>query len=322
MRILICPLNWGLGHASRCIPIIHKLTLQGHEVVIVADGYPLQLLQLEFPQLSFLQYPSYSISYSDGKSQIFAMLKCLPNIMAGVVKEHYWLKKLLVNEYFDQVISDNRFGLWSKKTHSIYITHQLMIKMPNGIKWLEPIGWMLHQFIINQYNECWVPDNPTHGGLSGDLSHKYPLPKHTKFIGTQSRFSLINGLTPNAEYHTVAILSGIESQRQHLEQQIIEKNKNEAFRTLIVAGKPSAASISTQIANVTIISHVSTLELANYLLGCNKIICRSGYSTIMDLHTLGCLHKAELIPTPGQTEQEYLAEYHLDISKNRKDPMN
>ena len=44
--------------------------------------------------------------------------------------------------------------------------------------------------------------------------------------------------------------------------------------------------------------------------GAKKIISRSGYSSIMDYHALGCLEKVEMIATPGQTEQEYLQDLH------------
>jgi predicted glycosyltransferase len=108
----------------------------------------------------------------------------------------------------------------------------------------------------------------------------------------------------------VAVLSGIETQRSALERQLTDRFQSADFQTLIVCGKPTKNMNWSKIGNVHLVSHLTTLQMANYLRGAKKIISRSGYSTIMDLDALNCLHKAELIPTPGQTEQEYLASFH------------
>ena len=307
MKILICPLNWGLGHATRCVPIIQQLIADGHELVLVSDGYPLQFLRQEFPSLRYIEFPSYPIHYSNGTSQIPAMFKSFPAIVKGIFNEHVWLKKLLENEHFDKIISDNRFGMWNKNIHSIYITHQLMVKMPKGLKVFEPIVWLIHRWVINRYNECWIPDVEENGGFSGDLAHKYPLPRKAKFIGIQSRFKELTHIEPNTKYEVVAVLSGVEPQRKMLEVDLIKRFQNAKHQTLIVAGQPCDPKKEIKIANITFVSHLNSTEMAAVLVGSNHIIARSGYSTIMDLAALNCLHKAELIATPGQTEQEYLA---------------
>ena len=135
-KILICPLNWGLGHATRCVPIIRQLMADGNEPVLVCDGFPLQFIRQEFPTLRFIEFPSYTITYSKGNSQIVAMLRSFPSIIFGIFRENNWLKQLLKTEHFDQVISDNRFGMWNKQVHSVYVTHQLMVKMPQNLKFL------------------------------------------------------------------------------------------------------------------------------------------------------------------------------------------
>jgi len=308
MKILICPLNWGLGHAARCVPTIKRLTDEGNKITIVADGFPLEFLRHEFPELAFIEYPSYPIRYSEGKSQTGAMMRYFPKIIFKIISEHRWLKKLLKTEHFDMIISDNRFGLWNKNLHSVYITHQLMIKMPRGLKFLEPVVWCFHRFFILKYDECWIPDYEDEKNLSGDLAHKYPLPKNAKFIGSLSRFSLLKNIVPNAEYQIVATLSGVEPQRSIFEKELIKRFENCTEKMLIVQGKPQKEKQIRTVGNITIVSHLETSELASVLLGAEQVISRSGYSTIMDLDALNCLHKAEFIPTPGQTEQEYLAE--------------
>ncbi len=307
-KVLVCPLNWGLGHATRCVPIIRRLVDEGNEVVVASDGYPLTFLQKQFPQLRSIELPSYPISYSKGNSQVWQMLRLIPKILNGIKKEHRWLDELLKKKHFDEVISDNRFGLWSKKTHSIYITHQVMIKMPKGLKWLEPIAYKLHRRYIDRFDTCWIPDRES-GGLSGDLSHKHPIPPNAQFIGPLSRFDKFTGIEPNSEYKTIVILSGVEPQRSIFEKEMVEKYKKSPKKTIIVQGKPTEDVRIEKIGQVDLVSHIDDNKFAAILKGCKEIICRAGYSTVMDLDTLQVLKKAQFYPTPGQTEQEYLAEY-------------
>jgi len=287
----------------------------GHELVVVADGFPLAFLQQEFPSLRFIEFPSYAVYYAAGKSQVGAMLFNFPNIITGIIREHFWLRDLLQSEHFDQVISDNRFGMWNKRVHSIYITHQLMVKMPRGLKILEPLVHRTHKAFINRYDECWIPDREEDGGLSGDLAHQYPLPANAKFIGVQSRFLGMENINPNNKFEVVAVVSGVEPQRTIFETALIEQYKNRTEKTLIVCGQPQTGKNERKVGNISLVAHLPDAEMATVLLGAKKIICRSGYSSIMDLETLKCLHKAELIPTPGQTEQEYLASIYS--KKNR-----
>ena len=305
-KTLICPLNWGLGHATRCIPIIRQLLNDGVEVLIAAEGYPLQLLHQEFPKLPTIEFSSYRIFYDTNNSLVKTMFRQLPIILSGIVREHKMLKKIVREQGITQVISDNRFGLWNKHVHTVYITHQLMIKMPKKHKWLEPIVWLLHRFIINRYNECWIPDFPEDGGLSGDLAHKYRLPRNAKFIGPLSRFTA-SVPEENTAFETVAVISGPEPQRSLFENILMKQLQKQLFPSLIVRGTPSDNKTFTRVGNVTLVSHLSAKDLLPYLLGASIIICRSGYSSVMDLYAIG--RTALLEPTPGQTEQEYLAEY-------------
>ena len=316
MRTLVAPLNWGLGHATRCIPLIKKLLSEGHEIIIASDGHPMELLKQEFPGLLFIEFPSYNIRYNKGKSQLTAMIRSIPIILWGAIREHFQLKKLIREHQIERIISDNRFGMWSKEIHSTYITHQLMIKMPKGLGFLEPLVWLGHRFFINQYNECLIPDFEGNDNLSGDLSHQFSLPKHARFIGPLSRFSSAALKTSDSaalNFDVVALVSGPEPQRTIFENQLINNHSNSSERVLIVQGLPAEKQheITREASvNLVIMPHLDTTQFASCLINTRKIICRSGYSTIMDLHALNCLHKGEFIPTPGQTEQEYLANYH------------
>ena len=308
-RTLICPLNWGLGHATRCVPIIRDFVANGHEVIVATDGFPLEFLKQEFPSLRFIEFPSYPIYYSAGKSQLGAMIYNFPNIVKGILNEHFWLKNVLKNEFFDKIISDNRFGLWNKRIHSVYITHQLMIKMPKNLDFLEILAHKIHKAFINRYDECWIPDR-LKDGLSGDLSHHYPLPRNARFIGALSRFRGMENTLLNKDFQVVALVSGVEPQRTIFEENLKLRFKNQPEKVLIVQGQPTPAKKEHKIGNITLVSHLQDTELAAVLIGATRIICRSGYSSIMDLDALNCLQKAEFVPTPGQTEQEYLASVH------------
>ena len=351
-RVLVAPLNWGLGHATRCVPIIKGLLAEGHEVVIAADGYPLRFLRREFPHLEWVEFEGLKVRYADGQSQVGAMLRQLPSFLRGIWREHKELKRIVERYEIDVVVSDNRFGLWCRDVHSVYVTHQLMVKMPRGLKWMEWAVWRLHRWFIGHYDECWVPDVEGEDNLSGDLSHKYPLLKNTKFIGPLSRFSTTSirwedvrveaeALGLKERYDVVAVLSGPEPHRTNLEREITDYrlqitdnglqitnnsqqstvnsqqtltpsrqgSKTDGSSLLIVQGLPADDLRLAEHKNgVDYIPHLPTELLQWYMQEAREIVCRSGYSSIMDLHTIG--RKAHLIPTPGQTEQIYLAEIH------------
>lgn len=305
-RILICPLDWGLGHATRCIPIIRLLKEKKVEVIIAADGRPFELLKQEFPELEFIRFNGYDIQYPEKGSMTWKMFLSVPGILKGIKMEHQKLDKIIDENKIDAVISDNRYGCWSKKVKSVFITHQLMIKTPFA-------GNVLHKIVlsyIKKFDECWVPDFEGANNLSGDLAHKYPLPAKTFYIGPLSRFA--KEKTASFEYDVMAIISGPEPQRSLFEKMILEQLSITNLKALLVAGKTEVEQKIEIRGNVKIISHLRSREMQEAISGSKIIIARSGYSTIMDLALLG--KKAIFIPTPGQTEQEYLAE--LVLQKN------
>ena len=318
-RVLVAPLNWGLGHATRCVPIIRGLLAEGHEVVIAADGYPLSFLRQEFPHLEWVEFEGLKVEYSNGQSQVGAMLRQVPSFLRGIWREHKELKRIVEAYDIDVVVSDNRFGLWCKGVHSVYVTHQLMVKMPRGLEWMEWAVWLLHRWFIGHYDECWVPDVEGEDNLSGDLSHKYPILKNTKFIGPLSRFSAegvewedvrveAEALGLKERYDVVAVISGPEPHRSNLELEIASIH-NYDKTLLIIQGLPADdLRLAEHKDGVDYIPHLPTGLLQWYMQEAKEIVCRSGYSSIMDLYTIG--RKAHLIPTPGQTEQIYLAEIH------------
>jgi uncharacterized protein (TIGR00661 family) len=310
-NVLVCPLNWGLGHASRLIPVIRELLNSRFKVYIGAAGYPSQLLKQEFPQVEHINFPSYTVTYGRRNTLSLQMFLQLPKIVYRTLKEHAALKKLVNRYLIDLVISDNRFGLWSKKVPSIYITHQIQVIMPRCLGFFEPLICRLHRHIISRYDECWVPDfaDPL-DNLSGKLSHPPWQPSNIKFIGPLSRFDsypIKSSAKETYSFDIAIILSGPEPQRTIIEKQLISEINRSQYKTLIIRGRPDQKRDTEIRKNITLVSHLPSAEFVSMISRTKYLICRSGYTTIMDLIALK--RTAILIPTPGQTEQEYLARY-------------
>ena len=315
MKILLAPLNWGLGHATRCIPLIRQFLAEGNEVVLAGDGDSIMLLRKTFPDLRVVDLPSLELRYTHNAQQRGFYLRAIPALIRFTLADHYYLRQLLAREHFDRVISDNRFGLFSREVHCTYITHQLYPILPKRLRIVQPIARALHALIYRRYSEVWVPDyaDSTHN-LAGDLAHGGAFDQYARYIGPLSRFSQYideeGTKVCQANDHTypvVAILSGLEPQRTYFEQALIADLKDAADRTLIVRGKIGVPATVTHIGNITLVPHMSDEQLIRFMHDAQKIMVRSGYSTIMDLAILGLLDKAYFYPTPGQSEQEYLA---------------
>lgn len=302
-RVLVAPLDWGLGHTTRSIPIINGLLKQGCEVIIAAEGSCRILLEMEFPQLLFLDVRGYHIRYSrTGYWMPVKLFLQLPKIILSAYKEHSWLKDVVKKHSIDAVISDNRLGMFHSAIPCIYITHQLKIKTGLGLT-----GWIaqkIHYCFINKYDECWVPDMPGEINLGGDLSHPKVLPKiPVRYLGPISR--LKNGAAEK-KYDLLIVLSGPEPQRSVFEEMIIKDLESYNGRVLLVRGLlGTVATIKTTSLFLEIQNHLPAKELNLAMLQSQLIISRCGYTTVMDLVKLQ--KNAILIPTPGQTEQEYLA---------------
>ncbi len=310
-KILIAPLNWGLGHATRCMPIINELLERGCEVLIASDGRTLALLQAEYPQLKAIEIPGYQIHYQSGEGGfVKTMVGQIPKILHLIYKEHRKLQQIVTFYEVDAVISDNRFGCWSKKVPCVFMTHQLFIKMPTPLRFLEPsvkwanFGW------IRQYDRCWVPDfaDPS-VSLSGDLAHQFTVDKERfRFIGPLSRLKtnhLIDTTLPVSKLDILMVLSGPEPQRTLFEELLLKQAKEIDRQVLLVRGVTEKQEIRWKGDRICVINYLTATNLNAALLEAKVVIARAGYSTIMDLVALE--KTAILVPTPEQTEQEYLA---------------
>lgn len=296
--ILIAPLNWGLGHATRCIPIIRYCISQGKEVIIASDGEALELLSEEFPQLERIKLPSYNVKYK-GQSLFSIVFSNSFKIFLAIVKEHFALKSILKEYNLDAVISDSRFGLWSSKMYSVFITHQLTLHSNNKI-----FGFFLNLingFFLKRFKEIWVLDTDKHI-LSGKLSQNQRL-ANVKMIGPVTR---LQKNEVNIKYSLGIILSGPEPARTKLEKKLIDTLINYSQSVILIRGTNKESNLQYP-ENWTIHNRVGAADINKIILSSNKIISRSGYTSIMDYYLLE--KPAILIPTPGQSEQEYLADF-------------
>lgn len=299
-KILISPLNWGLGHAARCIPIIKELQNCNYIPIIASDGIALELLRKEFPKLQTLELPSYGIEYTkNGKNLKWKLLWSLPKIIYTVFNEQMLVKKWNKEYGFDGIISDNRFGVFSKKIPSVYITHQVNVLSGNST-WLSS---KLHQISIKKYNECWIPDFEGIPNLSGTLGHIQNADFNIKHIGPLSRMFKKE---TTIQYNLMILLSGPEPQRGLLEEKLKQEILKYTGNVVFIKGIIESEQIKEQFKNVTFYNFMTTKQLEQTINESEIIVCRSGYTTIMDLVKLE--KKAFFIPTPGQYEQLYLAE--------------
>lgn len=304
-------LDWGLGHATRSVPIIQGFLNEGAEVVIAGAGRAGDLLQKEFPQLEYIALPAYAPSYS-GNNMVLDMAQQAFHFLKVIDKEHRLLQQLIDEHSFDLVISDGRFGMHTTKLPCIMIAHQIALQMPGIMKLAEPLVNLKNRSYLDQYTEVWIPDHSARQNLSGKLSHVAGLPDRYKFIGPLSRLVTTHDKTiPNS---VLILLSGPEPQRTHLQQTVEKQINRTPYQFTIVEGKPEDVK-STNVHDKThrTIPYLTTDQLAVEMSKADVVICRSGYSSIMDLAAMG--KKALLIPTPGQTEQEYLAQ-HLSYHSN------
>lgn len=303
IRVLVAPLDWGLGHATRCIPLIGQLLQNGCEVVLAAEGAGARLLAREFPQLELKTLPGYKIRY--GKNNLFLNIFLqLPRIFKAISKERKWLEQLLTDEKFDIIISDNRPGLYNRKVCCIYITHQLRIQSGMG-SWVDDQLQQVHTRYMKKFNKVWVPDAAGSENLAGELSHPYDQMVLVDYLGLISRFRTT--ASSSKKYDVMCLLSGPEPQRSLLERQCIEELKQFQGIALLVRGLPGETA-TLPVNDTTIVEqHLSAADLQTAIEASKLVICRSGYTTLMDLMKLK--QKAVLIPTPGQTEQEFLAAY-------------
>ncbi len=298
-KILIAPLNWGLGHATRCIPIIKALEENGFEPIIASDGVALALLKKEFPNLLSIELPAYNIQYAEkGKNFKWKIALQMPKMMMAIKKEKSKINKIIENYEIDGIISDNRLGVYSSKVPSVFISHQLNV-LSGKTSWLTT---KLHSRYISKFDACWVPDVSSVENLSGKLGHPEKMMNTIHYIGPLSR---IEKKSLPIKYDIMVLLSGPEPQRTLLEKKLTKELENSSKEILFVKGIVESQQQIEKVNSITYYNFMNSEQLSTAFNESEFVVCRSGYTTVMDLAKLE--KKAFFIPTPGQYEQEYLA---------------
>ncbi len=303
-KILVAPLDWGLGHATRCIPIIKEIIESGAEVWLTGEGSQKKLLQLEFPTLPFLELKGYRIKYARIGFAINILFQ-IPKILLAIRSEHHWLKLQIKKYQFDIIVADNRYGLWNKNCFCIFITHQLFIKTSLG-RCADLVLQQINYQFINRFSECWIPDEKNEPCFADELSHPKKTPSiPIKYIGIQSRFEKNNSAVKNNSI--LIIISGPEPQRTIFEKIILHELDSFNGEAVVLRGLPTSEALIPSTQKIKFYNHLNSELLNEEIIKAEFVISRSGYSTVMDIVKLN--KKSILIPTPGQTEQVYLAKH-------------
>lgn len=295
--IFVSALDWGLGHATRCVPLINSLK-NNNKIILGVTPLTSVIFDEEFPDLEKITVPSYNIRYSRIFPVGVKLLLDSPKILSVMKAEKAQLRKIIVEKKIDIVISDSRFGMYSPHTKNIFITHQTFLKTP----FANLIAQKINKNFLLKFDELWIPDYGSENNLSGELSHGKHFHPHVKYINPLSR---LNKSVVVKQFDYLCLLSGPEPHHSLLRGQLLMIA--EKFPSRKFAMVTNVKDLTTP-ENVSMFYSPSKNVIANLISASEKIICRSGYSTLMDLHEMG-KENSILIPTPGQTEQEYLAAY-------------
>lgn len=309
-----------MGHTTRMIPVAAMLMKEGNEVTFGVSSRQAALLKADLPGAEIIDFPGFTTRYSRFLPMYLHFAFRIPAFIASVAAEHRRLKRLLPGSGFNMVISDNRMGLWNRSVKTVYYTHMIRIPMPALLKFLEPPMVLLHRLFIEKFDECRIPDIAGRGNMSGRLSHGVRLPRNAHYTGILSKYSLCSagaivfpaGLSDiEGKPYSLLILSGPEPQKSLMRIKIILLKENSNETLVIMEGDAGHSKAITRYNNIISVPHLPPCSMAALITCSREIISRSGYTTIMELASLDRLNEnTVLIPTPGQTEQEYLASYH------------
>ena len=312
MKVLVAPLDWGLGHATRCVPVIKEFLRQGTQVDLAVSPSFSPLYRELFPELKQVAAPSYNIVYpKHGFNMGLWLLKNSAHLNKVISYEHHYAEEMVRLHGYDLLLSDNRFGFYSKKARSIYMTHQCRIAFPPLLSCLEGIGIRWHRGVMRHFDEIWIPDIEQAPGYAGTLSRVKGIPVPAKFVGPLSRFSeLVPEVSAVAEsgsrdLDVVAVVSGVEPARSQFESSLREVLAQMPGRHAVILGKPAAEQKSWAEGNICFYNHLGTEDFARIVGSSRWVVSRGGYSTIMDMAYLGA--RCIFVPTPGQYEQVVLA---------------
>lgn len=307
MRILYAVGSWGLGHATRSLPLITSLLDTNASLTIVSTGRALAVLRGELQdRCEFLDWPD--VPHTVGRTAWGFYLKtaaAIPRYLAVVRREQQWTAQLLRARHFDRIVSDNRYGIQHPDVPSFHVVHGLRFIAPGRVHLIERRLETVNYRWLGHLRQVIVPDTQE-DQLSGDLAHSLEVfPQRViTYAGILSR---LRRRAVSEDLDLFVTLSGPEPQRSMLERLILQQLPSVRGRIVVTLGKPDAAA-HTRVGSADVYGYLDRSGQEEMMNRARLVLCRSGYSTIMDLAELQ--RRAVLIPTPGQTEQMYLARYH------------
>ena len=151
--ILVAPLDWGLGHSSRCVPLIKQLSLR-NTVILGVTTATSEFLNSYFPELEKTDLPAYKITYNKNTPQWLTILAQLPRIAKVIRDEHRVTLSLVQQKGINIIVSDNRYGVYDSSVTSILLCHQVDLQLPLFSRLVNRMHRRLMRLADNRAREC------------------------------------------------------------------------------------------------------------------------------------------------------------------------
>ncbi len=310
MKVFYAVLDMGLGHATRSLPVIRGLVDRGCGVVVGSAGGALRLLREECPDLETVELPAYRIRYGRRGADLPGLVLQGPGMLRTIRAEHQALTELAERHGVERVVSDHRYGCWHPELPSFFLTHQIRFIAPRLLRPVEGLGALFNRRYHRRYRRVLVPDRLEEG--QGLLSGRLSRPAwgnggaHAEFVGPLSSLPAGGADGGEEEIDIFVSISGPEPQRTVLEHRVLQQLPSLPGRREAALGLPGEAGRVEHREGLVVHAYLDRAAMADRMRRARVVVCRSGYSTLMELAAVG--GKALLVPTPGQTEQLYLAE--------------
>jgi UDP-N-acetylglucosamine:LPS N-acetylglucosamine transferase len=308
-KVFYAVLDMGLGHATRSLPIIREFINRKWKIRIGSSGRSLAFLKRELPDLQFIETPGYRLSYSHGRFLLPKLLFQIPKLFYRVKKEWRVCSRVVEEFSPDIIMSDHCYGMYHDKIPCYFLSHQIYFAVPPFVQMFSPFVSRFNFAYHRQYQKVLIPDEPDNGRglLSGELS-RLPHSNHR-----YSRIGILSSISKRKVQEQLDLLvsiSGPEPQRSIFEKIVLEQIQELPGKKIVVLGKSEENKLLLDQENLKVYTHLPRHDMEMLFNKATLIVTRPGYSTLMELVELG--QKALLVPTPGQTEQEYLAAYMLE----------
>ncbi len=308
LKVLFAVAAWGLGHATRDLVLIRELLAAGHEVTILSTERALQLLRSELgSRCSYLELPDIPKPLS--RKALFFYVKMslsMPAVFWTFYREHQFVRQVARSQRFDRIVSDTRYGVFLREIPSYHIVHSLRQIVPGRPREIEIMVELVQKRLLAGARRILIPDQ-RENGLAGDLCHNLNCfdGHNLEYIGILSSVKR-RPVQPDLDYFVT--VSGAEPQRSIFEKMVLQQAYDLPGRVVIALGKPDVPLSVTSDGRVDVYSYMGRGQQEEMMNRARLVVSRSGYTTMMELAELG--KQALLIPTVGQSEQEYLGAYH------------